>query len=205
MRLSNLKQPSKKLVYSLLVTLLACYVITSGVFIVEGSNLTKYDLITFGSKSCPHCRALHDFFSNNYKDRYYFFWIEDSNGRDLFYKLYVIEVNHGLSESYAKAVPQTLVFVNGTPVAVVIGEVTNAEFWSKFLSSNTTDVVVVYFGEVRLDAEIPLNAFTNFLLDLEKTLSQPTQAYPNINLTGLSLIIIGVAVLVLYFVKRKIS
>jgi hypothetical protein len=34
------------------------------------------NLITFGSTTCPHCRNLHTFFENNFKDKCMFLWID---------------------------------------------------------------------------------------------------------------------------------
>lgn len=190
----------------LLTILLACYIIVS-LLLTESSNLT-YNLVVFGSKSCPHCMALHDFFSKNYQEKYYFFWVEDAASLNLFYKLATIEINHGLSHNYALAVPQTLVLVDGVPVAIVVGEVTNTKFWNELMSSKATSVVMVYLGETKSSVEIPSEVFTSLLSDLENTLTQTTtqpSTTTQLNLVGLGLVVISVAVLILYFVKRRTS
>lgn len=177
------------------------YFVVASILVVGNDNLSKYSLIVFGSKTCPHCRALHEFFDYNYKNKYYFFWIEDSEGADLLSKLFMIEVNHGLREDFARAVPQTLVLVNGSPVAIVIGGVTNAEFWGRLVSSNATGVVVVYFEERKSGTEIPVDSLASFLSDLENAFTQPSQQ--NINFMGLGLVVVGIGVLVLYFFVRR--
>lgn len=191
-----------------MIALLLLYFILVCVPILGNDNLlSRYSLIVFGSKTCPYCRALHDFFDRNYKDKYYFFWIEDGSGANLLSRLVMIEVYHGVRENFARAVPQTLVLVNGSPVAIVIGGITSAEFWNRLVSSSTTDVVTVYFEEERSGAEIPVDSLTSFLSDLEKdlekTLTQPPQR--NIDFMGLGLIFVGVAVLALYFLMRRRS
>ena len=178
------------------------------VAIAENNSLTRYSLITFGSKTCPFCKALHDFFDSNYKDKYYFFWIEDRRWFNLLFNLSMIEIRYGLSEEFAGKVPHTMVLVNGSPVAVVIGEVADTEFWDRLISSNVTDVVVVYLGETRSGIEIPVSSLTSFLSELESALTQPDQPQQSINLAGLTLIIIGVALLIfylIYLVKRRAS
>lgn len=190
----------------LLIILLACCIIMSSL-LIESSNLT-YNLVVFGSRGCPHCRALHDFFNENYQDRCYFFWVEDAAASNLFRELATIELNHGLSQNYALAVPQTLVLVDGAPVAIVIGEVTNTRFWNELMSSKATDVIVVYLGETKSSIEIPSEAFTSLLSDLGNTITQTTtqpSTTTQLNLVGLGLVIVGVAVLILYFVKRRAS
>ncbi|MFN3267635.1 MAG: hypothetical protein ACK416_00080 [Zestosphaera sp.] len=190
----------------LLTILLACYIIMS-LLLTESSNLT-YNLVVFGSKSCPHCKALHDFFNENYQGKYYFFWVEDAAASNLFRELATIELNHGLSQNYALAVPQTLVLVDGAPVAIVIGEVTNTKFWNELMSSKATDVIVVYLGETKSSIEIPSEVFTSLLSDLGNTITQTTtqpSTTTQLNLVGLGLVVVGVAVLILYFVKRRTS
>ncbi|MEM2284362.1 MAG: hypothetical protein QXL29_07115 [Zestosphaera sp.] len=98
-----------------------------------------------------------------------------------------------------------MVLVNGSPVAVVIGGVADTEFWDRLISSNVTDVVVVYLEETRSGIEIPVSSLTSFLSELESALTQPDQPQQSINLAGLTLIIIGVALLVFYLVKRRAS
>ncbi|MEO3993950.1 MAG: hypothetical protein QN229_06590 [Desulfurococcaceae archaeon TW002] len=190
----------------LLTILIVCYILVS-LLLIESSSLT-YNLVVFGSRSCPHCKTLHDFFSEKYQEKYYFFWVEDAAASNLFSKLAMIELNHGLSQNYALAVPQTLVLVDGTPVAIVVGVVTNTKFWNELMSSKVTGVVVVYLGETKSSIEIPNEVFTSLLSDLEKTLTQTTTQSSTTtqpNLIGLGLVVIGVAVLILYFVKRKTS
>ncbi len=44
--------------------------------ILENRRNESPNLITFGSTTCPHCRNLHIFFENNFKDKYIFLWID---------------------------------------------------------------------------------------------------------------------------------
>ena len=173
--------------------------------IVVGGDLTNYNFVTFGSKTCPHCRNLHDFFSKNYQGRYYFLWVEDSDGSRLFYELYKAEVKHGLSQDYAYAVPQTLVLRDGAPIAVVIGEVTDVKFWNQLISGEATGEIPVYLGSSKYSVVLSNESLADLLSELGKIIqTQTPQPSDNasLNLIGLSLIVVSVAALLLYIVKR---
>jgi len=189
------------------VIFLLCIIIVNTNVIV-GSSLANYNFITFGSKTCPHCKNLHDFFSKNYQGRYYFLWVEDADGSRLFYELYKAEINHGLSQDYAYAVPQTLVLRDGAPIAVVIGEVTDVKFWNQLTSSEVTGEIPVYLGSNKYGVVLSNESLANLLSDLERVLQAQTSQPSNnasLNLIGLGLVVVGVTILVVYFVKRVIS
>ena len=193
-----------------MATLLICGIAVNAL-IVAGSSLTNYNFITFGSKTCPHCKNLHDFFSKNYQGRYCFFWVEDSDGSRLFYELYTVEINHGLSQGYAYAVPQTLVLRDGAPIAVVIGEVTDVGFWNQLVSSDVTGEIPIYLGSNKHNVVLPNESLAKLLSDLEKAVQTQTSQTPqpnnnaSLSLIGLGLVIVGIAALVLYVVKRVTS
>lgn len=215
--LSTREHTNEELLAKLSVILLVSCVLAN-VLIVSSDNLASLNFVMFGSKTCPHCKALHDFFSANYQEKSYFFWVEDTTGSNLFYELVKAEINHGLSQNYALAVPQTLVLREGTPIAVVIGEVTSTEFWNQLMLSNATGEVSVYLGSSKSSIVIPNESLKSLLSDLEKSVKPQTQTQastqtqnqtqPNNNTPfstiGLVLVVVGVAVLVLYFVKRGI-
>ena len=177
---------------------------------VTSDSLANYNFVTFGSKSCPHCKALHDFFSSNYQGRYCFFWVEDTESSKLFYKLAVVETNYGLGQ-YAGAVPQTLVFRDGSLIAIVIGEVTDTRFWDQLILSNATNEVAIYLGSTKSSITIPNESLVSFLTDLEKSIETQTTTQPQtntaanapLNLVGVALVTVGIIILALYFIKRR--
>jgi len=201
--LSNYGHTNKKLLKKILVIFLVCCVLAEA-SLVSSNDLTSLNFIMFGSKTCPHCKALHNFFNTNYQGRFYVFWVEDVAGSNLFYKLAATEINYGLSQDYAIAVPQTLVLREGTPIAVVIGEVENTEFWNQLVLSNTTSKVSVYLGSSKSGIVIPSESLENLLSDLEKNINPQTSARNTLPiLAGSALILAGVAVLMLYLIKRR--
>lgn len=102
---------------------------------IKSEEIKSINLITFGSTTCPHCRNLHEFFEKNFKNRYAFLWVDDPNNAELFRRLAQIEQNGGLPLSYAYSVPQTVVVRYGEPIAIVIGEITDTDFWQKLIAS----------------------------------------------------------------------
>ncbi len=181
-------------------------------------TLESLRLVAFGSQSCPHCRALHNFFSKNYVGIYTFFWVEDRVSSELFAYLARVEISYGLSNNYAYAVPQTLVLSEGKAVAIVIGEVTNASFWNHLLNSKANATVPIYLGSSEVVMSIPQESLTQLITNIYSMLktspttistqsgastSIPNTSGVNLNLLGVIIIAVGVALAVAYFIVRS--
>ncbi|PUA32555.1 MAG: hypothetical protein B7O98_07875 [Zestosphaera tikiterensis] len=205
-----------KKAFGLVLTLLFTMALLT-THVVIPQTLDGLRLITFGSQSCPHCRALHDFFSKNYVGMYTFFWVEDKVGSELFAYLAGVEVSYGLSTNYAYAVPQTLVLSEGRAVAIVIGEVTNVDFWNGLLNLKPNTSIPIYLGNNRL-VSIPQEGLTQLITNINYTLktsaitSTPatTQATTSsnanasgANLTGVAVVAAGVVLAVAYFIVKR--
>ncbi|MEM2020761.1 MAG: hypothetical protein QXP80_00845 [Zestosphaera sp.] len=198
------------------------YVIVAALLIMIAQPLVlvmgdtvNYGLIVLGSRSCPHCQSLHNFFESTYQGVCLFLWLENI-GTDLFYEIASVEINYGLSKSYAGATPHTLVFNNGTLVAIVIGAVESKVFWDELMRSGATDLIPVYIGD-SIQIRIPRNALSGFMAELEATLNmtstpQPTTTGAGTNagdlsnasvMIGVLFIFTGVLVLLAYVITRR--
>jgi len=108
--------------------------------VIEEIN-TSYDIssiriIMFGSLTCPHCKAMDAFFSENYSGIYRVIWITGGSNSSLnwFVEIASEEVQQGIPEQYAGAVPHTLILDNSSRLrAIVIGEITDKGFWDLLL------------------------------------------------------------------------
>lgn len=100
-------------------------------------NISNVRLLMFGSPGCPHCRAMDTFFNENYPGIYEVIWITGSGGSlnlTWFVSLASEEVQQGIPEQYATAVPQILVLDgSGRLRGIVIGEITDKAFWDLLL------------------------------------------------------------------------
>lgn len=95
-------------------------------------------VIMFGSKGCPHCHVMYEFFAGNtmYRDICRVLWLEsDEKAYKLFYNLSQIEISNGIDARIAGSVPHMVIAKNNFIYAVVVGEVKDQSFWDKLLSS----------------------------------------------------------------------
>ncbi|MEM0297761.1 MAG: hypothetical protein QXS42_05925 [Zestosphaera sp.] len=191
--------------YVTLVLLLSLIVQPVQVLCLAGdSRGVGYSLVMLGSKTCPYCQALHKFFSANYAGVFTVLNVEDV-GTELLYKIALLEVSYNLSSSYAGATPHTLVFNNGTLVAIVIGDVESREFWDNMIGLKATDKVPVYLGN-NTEIEIPRNALAEITTKLETLLNTTTTPRPSSiasEATGLILVVAGVMILLTYIIMRR--
>lgn len=103
--------------------------------ILMSCNASEVKLTMFGATWCPYCKILKEFFEANYPNATCFMWI-DANvvASNAFTYLGYLEAQSGFLQ-HAREVPQTVVLINGVTKAVVIGAVTDKEFWNKLMSS----------------------------------------------------------------------
>jgi len=93
-------------------------------------------IVMFGSKECPHCLAMYNFFTGNpkYRDIYTVLWLyENQKANELFIQLSGIEINSGVGPWIAGGVPQILVIRDGDTQAIVVGEVRDQSFWDRII------------------------------------------------------------------------
>lgn len=91
-------------------------------------------IIMFGLTACPHCHAMHEFFTSNneYRNIYTVIWLDKTmDGESLFENLYLIEILNGVHSRIAGAVPHIYIVKNGFVCAVVVGEITEEVFWNE--------------------------------------------------------------------------
>lgn len=99
-----------------------------------------------GATWCPHCRALHEFFEKNLRDKYYVCYIDqDERCKDAFIALWnelLAKIGEGRF-----SVPTTIVIrENRTITAVVVGEVRDIEFWTRLACVNESKDIAYYLG-----------------------------------------------------------
>jgi glutaredoxin-related protein len=98
-------------------------------------GLANVKLIMFGSKTCPHCQKMNEFFTAEFREEYFPVWVSGEN-LTWFVEIASVEYEVGLPEQYSYAVPQTLVLDrNGLVKAIVIGEIVDKKFWAAMLEN----------------------------------------------------------------------
>lgn len=103
--------------------------------ILTGCNVSKVKLAMFGATWCPYCKVLKEFLEANYPDTTCFMWVDTSVvASNAFTYLGYLEAQSGFLQ-HAREIPQTVVLSNGVTKAVVIGAVTDKEFWSRLIMS----------------------------------------------------------------------
>ena len=128
---------------------------------VEGN----YTIYVFGTDKCPHCQSLHSFLeSSGY--RYVYCDLDGRVCTNLFMEWLKLT---GLRP----VIPQSLVVVNGSLSAVVLGEVTLREFWNTLIqNSSKKGEVTVYVGSAKA-GEISLEDIQGFLATIREKLGGP--------------------------------
>ncbi|MCD6323974.1 MAG: hypothetical protein J7L55_02555 [Desulfurococcales archaeon] len=126
---------------------IACLLITISAvalalgFAAEASNPQSYFFFEYGSSGCPHCVPQHKFLLKYYGEEHHYFCDVATNRTCLMF--YVRYINR---TKLPPLVPQTLVFVDGRLVAVVIGENQEKPFWDSLITSGPSTQIPVYFG-----------------------------------------------------------
>ncbi len=102
--------------------------------IISTYNLENITFLMFGTRTCPHCGAMNDFFTTEFRDEYFVVWLSGGENMTWFVEIASAEYEAGFPEQYAYAVPQTLVLDgDGQVRAIVIGELTDKNFWASLL------------------------------------------------------------------------
>jgi len=105
-------------------------------------GLANVKLIMFGTKACPHCLKMNEFFTAEFREEYFPVWLPytreqppDVNST-WFSEIFFVELEVGIPQQYSRGVPQTLVLDrNGLVKAIIIGEIVDKEFWAAMLES----------------------------------------------------------------------
>jgi hypothetical protein len=99
-------------------------------------GLANVRLIMFGTKACPYCLKMNEFFTAEFREEYFPVWLPGENLTWFVEIALVLEYEVGIPQQYSYAVPQTLVLDrNGLVKAIVIGEIVDKEFWAAMLES----------------------------------------------------------------------
>ncbi len=129
----------RMVVFSLVAILL---ILETSTALLTFCSSPNYFFFEYGSSGCPHCVPQHEFFLKSYGVKHHFFCDIATNKTCLLY--FVKYLNRTGLPPY---VPQTLVFVNGRLVAVVIGELEEKPFWDSLISSSPGKAIPVYFED----------------------------------------------------------
>ncbi len=102
----------------------------------------EYVFYIYGDPSCPHCRAMKKFFTDEYGSSHVYFCNAASNTtcQERFIDLSIKIGSRGW-------VPTILVVEDCKTKAIVIGEVRDKGFWDKLLAAPITNNITVYMGE----------------------------------------------------------
>lgn len=109
-------------------------------------------LYLYGATWCPYCRALSDFFSRNFPDNSYFCKIDlDEGCNNALRSLSSYLASKGAPSDVIGYIPLTLVVVRGKYVAaVVVGAVTDTDFWRSLAGQVPSERVPVMLGRDRV-------------------------------------------------------
>jgi hypothetical protein len=109
-------------------------------------------LYLYGATWCPYCRALSDFFSRNFPNNSYFCKIDlDEGCSSALRSLSSYLASKGAPSDVIGYIPLTLVVVRGKYVAaVVVGAVTDADFWRGLAGQAPSERVPVMLGRDRV-------------------------------------------------------
>lgn len=108
----------------------------------SGSGVHLY---LYGATWCPACRALNEFLSREYPGSYYFCKIDVSEAclSDL-NRIAGVLSSKGVPLKYLESIPQTYVVRDGRYlVAVVIGAVTDSQFWKNIIAREPQERVAL--------------------------------------------------------------
>lgn len=133
------------------------------IYAIEFSN--DYMLYVYGSRSCPHCHTL----ANYLIDRgmtFTWFWIEDQDNLDNFKAL-------ARDLDISQGTPTVIVYVNGRPSAIVLGAITDDNFWRNIIDNPGSSLKIFYGDTLIKEIPIPKN-FT------EKYISATPASYEDV-------------------------
>lgn len=183
----------------LVLVFIASQLIFIPVYGLEVSN--NYMIYVYGSKTCPHCMTLAKYFIENNVE-FTWFWIDDEENLDALRSLVNdIDITEGT--------PTSIVYVNGDPVAIVLGAITEDGFWESIIN-NPTETLKIYYGDKLFKEVITPEDFTNKYIggspasldDLKELVIEPeadtsTDYIPTIGVA------IAISALILYIYLRK--
>jgi len=119
---------------------------------LSSNNIVFY---AYGETTCPHCKKLHDFFDTTFKHNYVFCYIdkysECYNNLGKFI-LDIVKLPGAQSvQSVLGYIPQTYILKNNTYLlGIVIGAVTDENFWLNLTCREPTSEIPVYEGTTQV-------------------------------------------------------
>ena len=96
----------------------------------------NYMIYVYGERTCPHCKTQAKYLVDK-GFRFTWFWVSDEeNSRYLDRIAADFEIVSGT--------PTMVVFVDGEPVAIIVGVVTNDRFWERVLNMDGRSLRIFY-------------------------------------------------------------
>ena len=130
-----------------IIPVIVILVLTTNISSLYAIDFTNdYMLYVYGSRSCPHCHTLANYLIDK-EMAFTWFWIEDKDNLDVLKNMVEdLEISQGT--------PTTVVYVNGKPVAIVLGAITEDSFWKNIID-NPSNSLRIFYGD-KLIKEIPV-------------------------------------------------
>jgi len=113
---------------------------------------SEFFLYLYGATWCPYCRALSEFFGKSFPGNSYFCKIdEDRSCREALSSLNSYLESKGVPKNVTGYIPLTVVIVEGRYVAaIVVGAVTDEEFWRGLARLAPRESVPVMLGREKV-------------------------------------------------------
>ncbi|MEM0004309.1 MAG: hypothetical protein QXE10_04035 [Desulfurococcaceae archaeon] len=154
----------------MLILIISVVFLTALTTVVRGEDnscLNGVLFYIFGESTCPYCKLQHDFFQQNYPASVHYFCIIDKYG-DCYNKFIQFVRDELISKANMDTskigVPLTIVVKNyggnKSIVAVVIGAITDKNFWLQLACSQPGENIPVYLMTQQAYF-IPVNQTTN--------------------------------------------